>query len=226
MLTAVAESQPEYTFLEEFCNYVSHGIPFVLALFKLLTYDTPADCDSGQIPPAAKRIMLFAFMVLYGISTLYHALTPVALKAVLRFLDHLTVVVFMLGTTAPLIFHGMPHAAAVATVSALLLVIASFAYFGVFFWREFTALEVHLYVAFATVCCACTIPGFRRLEPAAGLLFVKGALAYASGIPFFLRPDVPYMHSVFHCCVVLGSVCHYRVFFAEWGAGGARPAAL
>jgi hemolysin III len=218
MLTSVAASQPDYTVGEEICNFVTHGAALIFAAFKFATSwseSSPLSSDSNAIPLIAKRLMLLAFIILYANSTVYHAVRDVTVKTLFRFLDHMSVVVFMLGTAAPVIFYGMTWNTAMAIVGSLGFVITAFGVWGMCDWDRFVQFELYLYIGFAVVCSACTIPGFRRLARGAGLLFLKGALVYASGVPFFVRNDVRYMHSIFHCFVVAGSLCHYRVVFLE-----------
>jgi hemolysin III len=215
MLTGVANTQPDYTFGEEFCNVITHGSGFAFALYQFLKYrpdgvPTDEESEKKRISPSGKRLLLFSFVVLFGNSTLYHAFVPGTFKTIFRFIDHFSVVITMLGTTAPVICHGLSRWLAGLVFFVLLSVIAAFVYFGIFYWVEFESWEVSLYFPFAVICSALTIPGFKKVDARARFQFMKGLLVYACGIPFFIRDDVRYAHSVFHCAIAAGGYCHYR----------------
>jgi hemolysin III len=215
MLTAVAETQPSYTFGEEFCNVITHGSACAFALYKLLTYkpepeSNDALCEAPMLPPNGKRVLLFSFMVLFLNSTLYHGFLVGPFKAVFRSIDHFSVVLTMLGTTAPLMFHGLPRAWAITAVLTLMSVIGAYICFAIVSWVKFEEWEVRLYFPFATVCCFLTAPGFRKMDRASAIIFAKGVLVYLCGVPFFIRDDVRYAHSIFHCAVAIGGYYHWR----------------
>jgi hemolysin III len=213
MLSAVLATQPDYTRGEEFCNVVTHGLAFAFGLFKILTFKPNSDVqldDSKAIATTGKRILLFSFTILFANSTIYHAMVNPFLKSICRFMDHFSVVVTMVGTTAPIIFHGFSPQMAFWIILALWGIILSYVYFAFYFWEIFEAWEVKLYLPFATLCSALTIPGFRRLHPKRVQMFMKGLMAYATGVPFFIKDDIRYTHSVFHCAILIGAWWHCR----------------
>jgi hemolysin III len=148
--------------------------------------------------------------MLFANSAIYHAMVNPFLKAIFRFIDHFSVIISMLGSITPIIFHGFSRQLAIWIILALWGVILSYIYFGVYFWELFEEWEVRLYFPFATLCGALTIPGFRRLDKQRVQRFMMGLLAYASGVPFFIKDDIRYTHSIFHCAIVIGTWWHYK----------------
>ncbi len=46
--------------------------------------------------------------------------------------------------------------------------------------------------------------------PVGGIVWlVAGGLCYTGGIVFYAQDRKPYMHALWHLCVLAGSVCHY-----------------
>jgi hemolysin III len=213
MLAAVRATQPNYTVGEELCNVITHGVPCAFALFKLLTFKSRTDevlDDPKSIPPIGKRILLLSFVFLFLNSTLYHAMINPTLKTLWRFFDHFSVIIAMVGAIAPIIFHGYSRAVATGIIAMLFAIISGFVYFGFFFWETFEAWEVRLYFSFATVCGALTVRGFRKLDRQCTQFFLVGMVAYAAGVPLFIRDDLRYTHTAFHVAIAVGSFWHWR----------------
>ena len=54
------------------------------------------------------------------------------------------------------------------------------------------------------------IPELYALLPAPGFwLLLAGGLCYSIGCIFYVLKKIPYMHSIFHVWIVVGSVCQF-----------------
>jgi predicted membrane channel-forming protein YqfA (hemolysin III family) len=194
-------ARSDYTFDEEFRNVITHVSALAFASYHLLTYKndmelTDEESQKKTLSPTDKRLLLFSFTMLYANSILYHAFVPRIVKTIFRFIDHLSVVITMLGTTAPMI-------------SVLFGVIAVFVYFRLFCWVEFESWKARLSFPFTVVCSAQTIRRFNIMDARARFQSMKGLFINVCRISFFIRYDVRYAHPVFPIAIAAGSYSHY-----------------
>lgn len=203
------------TFGEEIANALSHGLGLLLALASLPILVWQAARLGGPADVVGASLFAGTGIVLYLVSTLYHALPAGRAKAWLCRLDHAAIYLFIAGSYAPFTLgvlygpwgwalFGVVWAAAALGVAVKLLN-----------GLRRPWLSTALYVAMGWVAVVAVGPLVQRM-PAAGLAWLlAGGLAYSLGALVFLLDDrVRYAHAVFHGLVLLGSTCH---FFAAWG---------
>lgn len=94
-------SKPMYTLGEELFNAISHGLGTVLGMVGLvlmLFISVPTGSVKGIISCTVYGLSL---IILYTMSTLYHALTHPTAKKVFRIFDHCTIYLLIAGTYTP-----------------------------------------------------------------------------------------------------------------------------
>lgn len=94
-------SKPMYTLGEELFNAISHGLGSLLGmvgLILMLFISVPTGSAKGIISCTVYGLSL---IVLYTMSTLYHALTHPTAKKVFRIFDHCTIYLLIAGTYTP-----------------------------------------------------------------------------------------------------------------------------
>ena len=175
-------SLPLYSLGEEIFSAVSHGVG---ALF------------GGTM------------ILLYTVSTLYHALNVNRAKKVFRVLDHCTIYLLIAGTYTPITLcciegrQGIVMFAAVwaAAVLGIILNAVDMEKFKVVSMICYLMMGWVVVLAFNTV--AAKMPGV-------GLnCLIAGGVAYTGGAVLYgLDKKVPYMHAVWHLFVLAGSVLH------------------
>lgn len=93
--------KPMYTLGEELFNAISHGLGSLLGmvgLILMLFTSVPTGSAKGIISCIVYGLSL---IVLYTMSTLYHALTHPTAKKVFRIFDHCTIYLLIAGTYTP-----------------------------------------------------------------------------------------------------------------------------
>ena len=208
---------------EEIANAVSHGLGVLLALAALPILVIRATRHGEVADVVAAAVFAVTMILLYSVSTLYHAL-PNSLwqgraKALLLRLDHAAIYLFIAGSYTPFTL-GVLHTGPGVT---LLVVVWAAAAFGVAIKLlnrlRHRFVSTGLYLAMGWVVVFAAGPLVTRL-PAAGLaLLVAGGLSYTLGAMVFLLDNrVRYAHFVWHLFVLGGSTCHF--FAALWYAYG------
>ncbi|MBL8277767.1 MAG: hemolysin III family protein [Pelomonas sp.] len=206
---------------EEIANAISHGLGAMLAVAALPILVMRALNHGGAADVVAAVIFAATAILLYGISTAYHAL-PASLangraKAWLNRLDHAAIYVFIAGSYTPFTM-GVLHTGPGVT---LLIAVWAAAAFGVAIKLlnrlRHPVVSTALYLAMGWVVVFAAGPLMARM-PAAGLaLLVAGGLSYTLGaVVFLLDNRLRYAHFVWHLFVLGGSVCHFfaALFYA------------
>jgi hemolysin III len=209
-----AAARPQ-TIGEEIANALSHGFALLLALASLPILVWQAARLGGAADVVGASIFAGTGIVLYLVSTLYHALPRGAAKAWLCRLDHALIYVFIAGTYTPFTLGVLGG----AWGWALFGIVWGLAVVGVALKLanrlQQPWVSTVLYVAMGWVAVVAAGPIIERV-PFEGLAWlVAGGLAYTLGAAVFLLDNrVRYAHAVWHLFVLAGSTCH---FFAAFG---------
>jgi len=213
----MATIERDQTGWEELANSLSHAIGFVLAIASLpllLAFSGPA---TSAINIVAMCVFSATMMLLYGVSTLYHALPAGRAKTWLNRCDHAAIYLFIAGSYTPFVLgvlrggwgwslFGVVWTMAVLGVTAKL-----------FNRLRHPLWSTGLYVVMGWVAVVAAAPLVARL-PGAGLaLLVAGGVLYTAGAVVFLFDSrVRFAHFVWHLFVLGGSTCHF--FAVLWYA--------
>jgi hemolysin III len=170
--------------------------------------------DTAQT--AAFAVYGGSLVLLYAVSTLYHALPlPAPRLRPLRTLDHIAIYFLIAGTYTPVAvvtLHGTPG-------QVLLVAAWTIAMLGIPFkiwWLDAPVwISTAIYLAMGYMSLLAVAP-LAAAVPAGGLAWlVAGGLAYTAGAIIFARerPD-PWPgrfghHEIWHLLVLIGSGCHF-----------------
>ena len=197
---------PRYTLGEEIFSSVSHGVSALFAVaalvFLLLT------CQKSPLNLVSGAVYGGTMVLLYTVSTLYHALGVNRAKVVFRSLDHCTIFLLIAGTYTPITLvclggwkgwamFGVVWAAAV--VGVVLNAISV---------ERFKKISMACYLAMGWVVVLAIRPLMASLAWNGLVLLALGGVFYTVGIVFYVIRR-SYMHSIWHLFVLAGSVCHY-----------------
>lgn len=204
---------PVYSTLEEVLSAVSHGVGVLLSIAALVLLLVRAPNDS--ITLVSLVVYSATLILLYLVSTLYHALGVNKGKQVFRVLDHCSIFLLIAGTYTPLslavirgtagwVLFGVIWAAAVVGIV-----------FNAVNLKRFQKLSMVCYICmgwaviFAAKPLAGSMPVWEIiLLLAGGVFYTVGAVLYAIG------KKKKYVHSLWHLFVLVGSVFH---FFCIYG---------
>ena len=208
---------PNYSRGEEIMNMVTHIVGGGLGVLILLACILKTALD-GNIPGViGSAIYGGAMIVLYCMSSIYHGLRPGTGKKVMQVIDHCTIYFLICGTYTPIMLVAFVPAYPVIGWGVL-----------VGEWSlgclaaTLTAIDLKKYNVLSMVCYILmgwgiifflpqtieimTKPGF--------LLLLGGGIAYTIGAVLYgIGAKKPWMHSVFHIFVVLGSILQFLAIF-------------
>lgn len=204
---------PDYTRGEEIFNTVTHivGALFAAAAIPLLVVVAASHHNPWAIVSGA--IYGTTLLIMFVVSSVYHALPKGNAKRVMRVVDHCDIYFLIAGTYTPILLVGIrPLNPALAwsifgvewaltaiavTLNAIDLKrfekVSMVCYIGMG-WCIVTVLKLTI--------DAMTLPGF--------LLLLSGGIAYTIGAVLYgIGKKVRYAHSAFHVFVVIGSVLQF-----------------
>ena len=212
-----AKREREQSPVEELANSLSHGAALIAAAVgaPFLILRAVEHGDPGFIVGAT--IFAGAMILLYGASTLYHALKPGRLKHIFRIVEHSAIFILIAGTYTPFtlgVLHGwwgwllFGLIWGLAALGVLLKLID-----GVAHPIAFTLL----YLMMGWLIVIAGKPLYTLL-PASGLMWlVAGGLSYTIGVAFFTADSrLRFGHFIWHLFVIGGTACHY--FAVLWYA--------
>lgn len=198
-----------YTLGEEIFSAVVHGIGAGLSVAGLVTMVVRAAKHGSARAVVAAALFGASLIILYTMSTLYHALAPAKAKQVFRIFDHTTIFLLIAGTYTPYALVTLRGALG-WTLFGILWGLAAFGIvMDAVMLEKFHKIEMFLYVAMGW----CIVLAGRRvianLAPGGIIFLLAGGICYTVGIIFYKMKKVRYMHSIWHIFVLAGSILHY-----------------
>jgi len=194
---------------EELANALTHGAGLAASLLglPLLILVAARHGDTRQVVACA--IFAASLVLLYGASTLYHAVPNARAKHLLRVVDHVAIYLLIAGTYTPFALGVMRG----AWGWTLLAIVWSLAGVGILHKTvlgfRFPRLSTYMYVGMGWLAVVAIGPLARALPMTALAWLLIGGLCYTLGVALYLRGHLPYRHALWHLFVLAGSGFHY-----------------
>ncbi len=206
---------PNYTNGEEIFNMVSHIVGGGFGVIALISCVIYSFIESDVYGIVSSFIYGISMVLLYTMSSIYHGLKNETAKKVFQIIDHCTIFILIAGTYTPILLRSIrinePFLA-----WGLLAFVWGVSILGV----VLNAIDLKMYSVFSMVCYLllgwCIVFGgkaaIEAIPRVAFWYILAGGISYTVGAMFFIvasRKKIPYIHSVFHIFVVLGSILQY-----------------
>jgi hemolysin III len=197
-----------YTFAEEVVHAATHGVGFVLSVvgFVALVVEASMRGDAWHVVGCA--IFGTTLVLLYAVSTLYHATPHSGAKQLLRKFDHAAIFLLIAGTYTPFTLVSLRG----SWGWTLLAGVWGVAILGISLQlaipRAARRASVPLYLLMGWLAVIAAGPLVRAVQPEGFVLLVLGGVIYTLGVIFYAWRRLPYNHAVWHVFVLAGSACH------------------
>jgi len=195
---------------EEIANSLSHGLALVAAVAAVPFLMLAAARQGHAANLVGASVFAATMVLLYGASTLYHALPEGRAKRVFFKLDHGAIYLFIAGSYTPFALGalggpwGWTLFGLVWGLAAIGIVLKSIDRLA------HPVVSTGLYLAMGWLVLIAAVPLAERVAPAGLALLAGGGIAYTAGVVFFaLDSRLRYAHFVWHLFVVAGSGCHF-----------------
>lgn len=199
----------EFTVAEEVAHSLTHGVGLLLGIAALVVMLVFAAERGSARHVVVCSIYGATLVLLYGASTLYHALPRGRGKRVFGILDHAAIFLLIAGTYTPFTLVSM-HG---KWGWSLFGVIWGLATMGVVLEAvsrgRARRLQLALYLAMGWLIVLAAQPLLSGIAPGGIALLIAGGLAYTLGVIFFVWRSLPFHHAVWHVFVLGGSICHF-----------------
>ncbi len=198
-----------YSVGEDIANAVSHGVAAIASYFGLI-YLVYVAATKGTV----KDVFVYAIfgtslILMFLMSTLYHAIFHATTRDVFKRLDHSFVFVLILGTYTPYVFTALNTVESyiiygVLAVLTILAVVMNSVWISK---SKIATVIIAIFMGWLSILLvrdlsATLDPIFFRYLLAGGIFYTVGAIIYAVS-------TFKYHHFVWHIFVVLGALSHF-----------------
>lgn len=199
----------KYTLGEELFNAITHGIGALLSVAGCVVLLVRCHQLSDGVAAVSSAIYGTTLIILYTMSTLYHALANEKAKAVFRVFDHVTIYLLIAGTYTPYTLACLGGALG----WTLFGIVWAAAIVGIVFssisLRRFQKLSMICYIAMGWVILIAIKPLWQVIGTLPMVFLVIGGVLYTGGVLFYQMKESRYMHSIWHLFVIAGSIFQY-----------------
>ena len=206
----------QYTIGEEIANAVTHGIGAIFSIVALVLMVVFAACYGNAWQVVSVSIYGSTLIILYTMSTLYHAITNEKAKKVLRVFDHASVYLLIAGTYTPFTLVILRQDGAIGWVIFGIvwgIAIIGMALSSLLIGKKLTKLQTLLYILLGWVIIWAfpSILNVMKTNNTLGGIYwlLAGGILYTVGTIFYIKKNKKFFHSIWHIFVLLGTVCHF-----------------
>lgn len=207
---------PSYTLAEELINSITHGVGSLLGIAALVLCVVLSVLHGNVWAVVSSIIYGSALIILYTMSTIYHALRVNMAKRVFRVIDHCSIYLLIAGTYTPYTLVALRN----ETVWGLSL---GWVFFGIVWGaaaigitlnavdlKKFRIFSMISYIAMGWVIVMASAPLSRVIGSGGTGFLLGGGVVYTVGALFYaFGKKHRFMHSLFHIFVIAGSVLHF-----------------
>lgn len=206
---------PSYTLGEELVNSISHGLGATFGIVALVLCVVFSARQGDVWKVVSSAIYGASMIVLYSISTIYHALGINLAKKVFRTLDHCSIYFLIAGTYTPYTLVAMRESSGFIVFAVVWAAAVVGIILNAINVHKFRIISMILYIAMGWA-IVFSVRDLVTTVPSAGVtLLVSGGVLYTIGAVLYgIGKKKKYMHSVFHLLALGGSVCHFISVFA------------
>ena len=205
------QTKKRYTIGEEIFNSVTHGVGVLIAIaFMVLLI-----IKSKGNPPLiiANIIYGVSLMLMFLFSTLYHAITNIKAKKVLRYFDHSAIFICIAGTFTPIIVRVLQGAQRVGFLVAIWLIalvgiILKITIFKKNLQEKYKKQSLILYVVMGWMSVLLMKNVIQISGMLSFILILSGGILYSIGVYFYAKKR-KYFHSIWHIFIILASVAQF-----------------
>ncbi len=201
----------KYSLAEEISHAITHGVGLLLSIAGLAILIGFAAVHNSALAITCSAIFGATLIILYGASTLYHAVTHEKIKNIFQQFDHASIYLLIAGTYTPITLVALGGVWGWTIFSiiwgcALLGITLELAFPG-----RFKKIAIALYLLMGWMIVIAINPLIDNMENGGLWLLLAGGLSYSVGVIFYLWKSLPFNHAIWHLFVLGGSITHYLV---------------
>ena len=195
----------------EIANAITHGLGVFMGIVFLLLLVIPSVKQGNATKVVAFSLYGASFIFMFLSSTIYHSITNVTAKKILRVLDHSSIYLFIAGTYIPIILLVLKGKLKIA----LLVLICSLALIGILYkifsygkYDKYKGLSTILYIGMGWIAVFFIKPILNATSPMFFFWILLGGLLYSGGT-YFYKKDSKYAHVIWHVFVLAAAIAQF-----------------
>lgn len=210
----MSKNENRYTLGEELFNSISHGAGAGLSIAGTVVLIVSCVIYADAWSVVSSCIYGGSLIILYTMSTLYHAITNVNAKKFFRIMDHNTIYFLIAGTYTPFVLvplrgpFGWTIFGIIWGMTALGIVLNSINL------EKFKFISLISYLVMGCAILFAVKPLLNNAPKISMVYLLIGGAFYLIGVIFYVLKKYKYMHSVWHLFVIGGSIFHYFSIFS------------
>lgn len=199
----------KYTLGEDIANAVSHGIAAIASYFGLI-YLVFVATEKGTVRDVVVySIFGTALILMFLMSTLYHAIFHATTRDVFKRLDHSFVFILILGTYTPYVFTALNTVESyiiygVLSVLTILAVVMNSVWISK---SKVATVIIAIFMGWLSVLLVRDL--YHALDPQFFVFLLAGGIFYTVGAIIYAVSKFKYHHFIWHIFVILGALSHF-----------------
>jgi hemolysin III len=186
---------------------LTHAVGTALAVVALAVMIGSAGGEALRTISAA--VFGGSLVLLYGSSTLYHAISCPRKKPMFQAIDHACIYLLIAGSYTPLTLVALRGPWGWSLFGIVwFLAVAGVLLKSLLRGRRDTWWSTALYLVMGWLALLAFGPLLRALPPAGVAWLVAGGVCYSLGVIFFAWRRLRFNHAIWHLFVLAGSACH------------------
>jgi hemolysin III len=206
--------QPRYTITEEILQSAIHAIGSHLGAAMLALMIVFGVQSGTQVvwKVVSGTIFGVSIILLYTVSSVYHALTNKRAKQIMEIFDHMAIYFLIAGSYTPftLVTLRQSHPVLAWIIFGLVWGLTVIGIITKIYttgkWRKLSTLA---YILMGWIVVIAIKPLIAVMSLGGLLLLVAGGLLYTLGTIFYLWRNMPFHHVVWHLFVLAATICHF-----------------
>ena len=206
-------SLPQTARSEEYASVATHalGLAAGLVVAPWLLYEAWAVSSWPQW--GSLLIFSLSLLLVYTVSTVYHAVRRPSAKRFFRLLEHISIFFLIAGTHTPFLVYYLDNSLGRFYLLLTWMLVGLGVLYKLFFFGRWEWVSLLMYLGMGWL-GALTIPAmWEQLSDASLYGLLIGGLSYTVGVLFYAWTRLPYHHAVWHLFVIGGTAGH---FVAVW----------
>jgi len=192
----------------EIANSFTHGLGILFSLTVIVVL-LLGSLNSSFSNRFSLFIFALSMLIMYSVSTIYHATKNTEQKTVLRLFDHISIYFLIAGTYTPFILlclHGNLKWVFFCIIWGIVML-------GIIYklvwWKQHPKLSLYIYLAMGWIIVFIIKPMYQSLPTESFVWLIAGGIFYSVGTIFYANRKPLYNHAIWHLFVLAGSVSHF-----------------
>lgn len=210
----MSKSENRYTLGEELFNSISHGAGAGLSIAGTVVLIVFCAIYADAWSVVSSCIYGASLIILYTMSTLYHAITNPHAKKFFRIMDHNTIFFLIAGTYTPFVLVPLRGALGWTIFGIIWAATALGIVLNSINLEKFKFISLISYIVMGCAILFALKPLIENTPKISIVFLLIGGIFYLVGVVFYVLKKYKYMHSIWHLFVIGGSIFHYFSIFS------------